>query len=78
MGDVYRAHDAVLGRDVAIKILPKPSVTMQNGWRDSSRKPSSSHHSAIRTSPRFTACTSRTVCVVWCSNWWTVKRSPSE
>jgi serine/threonine protein kinase len=40
MGDVYRAHDSKLGREVAVKILA-----------DGTRQPSSSRRSAGRDSP---------------------------
>ena len=41
MGEVYRARDTRLKRDVAIRFFPKPSPTMRIAWRGFNAKPNS-------------------------------------
>ena len=78
MGDVYRAHDTVLGRDVAIKILPEAfsddPARLLRFEQEAQFLASLSHPNVaaiygVHESGAF---------AVSCSSWWTAKRCPSE
>jgi serine/threonine protein kinase len=60
MGEVYRARDSRLNRDVAIKVLPAVLRTTPNGSRGSRARRRHSRPSTTRTLRASTASRSRT------------------
>ena len=77
MGEVYRARDPRLGRDVAIKVLPRSSRPIPIGGRGSIEKRARSPRSTIRTSARSTVSRSGGVRAL-VLEWWTARRWPIE
>ena len=74
MGEVYRARDTKLDRDVAIKVLPARSRRIPTRWPDSSARRRRSRRCRIRTSSRSTtsATTSGTPTPSW--SFWRARR----
>ena len=73
MGEVYRARDTKLGRDVAIKVLPDALLDAERLARFE-REARGSRRSTIRTSPRSMAWRKRRAHRSSCWSWWKVPR----
>ena len=65
MGDVYRATDTVLGRDVALKVLTPRCTPTPSSAAASRRKRAPPRRSTIRTSSRFTRLGRRAQSTSW-------------
>ena len=73
MGEVYRARDPDLNRDVAIKVLPAASQPIRIVWLASSRKHKLPARSIIRTFSLFITSSRTTMHPILSPSCWKAK-----